>query len=509
MPVLFLLCIVLFAVPSAAADALPDPPLVIDEPAAPPSGLDDILTESLAMPAMTAPRAKPTPATTSATHPVAVPSDATPPQSPALADPEAQPTVHHKTGIEAADLPPVTPEVPDITIAAPIPDEAIDKDHPLTKTVTGIAQDTKASSAIAPDISSAPVIMRGPTNLSPPPVPSALTRYQFLPLMAKGAAPDALPMLWPVLSSRPLSGNHSLVNRVVIVVHDTSRDAAETLREMVTIAGPGASGARANTLIIAPLFAAKHDRAFFKPLLTDATAHVAAWDAEGWWQGADTTAADNKQRSVSSMTALDMLLLILADTKLYPELRSVILAGYGRGGDFVHRYALFGRAPDILAQQHLPLHYVVADAQSYVYLTDARPSKAVGSFAPLKDTKTCPTYQDYPYGLETPNNYTRLTAGNVARLNYSERQVTYLVGGGGAGQAVDQNCGAVMQGKSVKDRAINYDAYLKSSFGDMPKQKLLIMPGTGDDALALLASGCGASLLFSDGECLRAEDGRR
>lgn len=495
LPLSCVFALLICAVPAAATES--EKPVVLDEPLAP-QGLDDILTESLAMPALTAPRAKP----------------AAPPETPAVppapvAESAPSPTVHHKTAIEAADLPPVTPEVPDITIAAPIPAEAIDKDHPLTKTVTGMVPDVKASATAEPEISSAPVIMRGPTNLAPPPVPSDLTRYQFLPLMAKGAAPDALPMLWPVLSSRPLSGNHSLVSRVVIVLHGTSRDAAETLREMMTIAGPGASGARANTLIVAPLFAAKHDRAFFKPLLTDATAHIAAWDAEGWWQGADTTAADNKQRSVSSMTALDMLLLILADTKLYPELRSVVIAGYGRGGDFVHRYALFGRAPDILAQQHLPLHYVVADAQSYVYLTDARPGKAAGSFAPLKDTKTCPTYQDYPYGLETPNNYTRLTAGNVARLNYSEKHVTYLVGGGNTGAAFDQSCSATVQGKSVKDRAVNYDAYLKSSFGDMPKQKLLIMPGAGDDALGLLTSGCGASLLFSDGECLRFEDSHR
>lgn len=494
MPAFLLLALVLFALP-VGAEEMSSPPIVTDAPATPPPGLDDILTESLAAPALTAPRAKPA-------------QQAAPTPTPTIAEPAAPPTVHHKSGIETADLPPVTPETPDITIAAPIPADAIDHDHPLTKTISGAKPDAKADASAAPEISSAPVILRGPTNLAPPPVPSDLARYQFLPLMAKGATPDALPMLWPILSSRPLAGNHSLISRVVIVVHDLTRDPAETLREMVTIAGPGATGARANTLIIAPLFAAKPDRAAFKPLLTDATAHIAAWDTEAWWQGGDTNAADNKQRQVSSMTALDMLLLILADNKIYPELRSVVLAGYGRGGDFVHRYALFGRAPDILAQQHLPVQYVVADAQSYVYLTDARPGKAAGSFAPPKDTKACPDYQNYPYGLEAPNSYTRLTAGNVARLNYSDKQVTYLVGGGDTVPAHDQSCGAAMQGKSVKDRATNYDIFLKSSFGDMPKQKLLIMPGAGDDALGLLTSGCGASLLFSDGECLRAEGSR-
>lgn len=503
MPVFLFLALLLLAVPVSAEERTSQP-IIMDEPVAPPPGLDDILTESLAMPAMTAPRAKPT---SSPTAPSGTPAATS---APAIAAEAAlPPAVQHKTGIEMADLPPVTPETPDMTLTVPIPAEAIDQTHRPTKTVRGVKANNGEGAAMVPEISQAPVIMRGPTNLAPQPVPSELTRYQFLPLLAKSVAADAVPMLWPVLSSRPLAGNHSLVNRVVIVVHDMSRDAAETLRTMAAIAGLGASGARANTLIIAPFFAAKSDRAVFKPLLTDATAHVAVWDTEGWWQGNDTPVADNKQRLVSSMTALDMLLLMLADTKIYPELRTLVIAGYGRGADFVHRYALYGRAPDILAQQHLSLHFIVADAQSYVYLTDARPGKAPGSFAPLKDAKACADYQNYPYGLEMPNPYARLTAGNVARQNYPGRQVTYLVGGGNVGAALDQACGAALQGKSIKDRAVQYDAFLKSSFGDIPKQRLLIMPGVGDDPLALLASGCGASLLFSDGECLRAEGSPR
>lgn len=485
MPLYVLLALLLIAPIASAAD--PAAPVVLEEPTTPPPGLDNILTETLA-------------------NGAAARAVVRTPPAPVASAPAAAAALPRKTGIETADLPPVTPETPDMTIAAPIPADAIDPEH-LARTVKGAAQKAPAPEAV-PDVSPAPVIMRGPTSLAPPPVPAALSRYQFLPLLAKGAAPDALPLLWPVLSSRPLAGDHGLISRVVVVVHDGARDAAETLRSVATIAGPNASGARANTLIIAPQFPAKPDRALFKPLLTDATSHVAVWEAEGWWQGADTPAIENRQRQISSMTALDMLLLMLGDTKIYPELRTIIIAGYGRGADLVHRYALYGRAPDVLARQHLQVQYVVAEAQSYVYLTDARPGAVPGSFAPPKDNKACASYQNYPYGLEEPNAYTRLTAGNVARQNYPGRQVTYLVGGAG-GPALDQNCAAVLQGKTIKDRAVNYDAYLKSSFGEMPKQRLLIMPGVGDDALALLLSGCGASLLFSDGECLRAEEGRR
>lgn len=387
------------------------------------------------------------------------------------------------------------------TIPAPIPADAI---MPASVTPHKAIERTEVLPDIAPDVMNAPSPHGGATTLRAAPVQAELARYQFLPLFTKGAASDAIPLFWPLLSSQKLAASHGHVQRAVIVVHDATRDGAETLQQMQSLAGPTVTGDRAKTIIIAPIFPAKSDRNHFKPLLTDATPNVAAWEPEGWWQGAETNPDDNRNRHVSSMTAMDMLLLTLADTKNYPELQDIVIAGYGRGADFVHRYALYGRALDVIATQNLHPHFVVVGAQSYVYLTDARPGKVAGTFSTLKDKKMCPTYQDYPYGLEQPNDYTRLTAGNVARQNYAARKVTYLVGGNDNAAATDQACGAAVQGKSVKDRAVNFQAYLKSNFGDTPTHKLLIMPSAGEDALALLGDNCGASLLFSDGECLRA-----
>ncbi len=362
----------------------------------------------------------------------------------------------------------------------------------------------KPEPEVVPEISSAPVIHGGAQRIGGAPVAPDLQRFQFLPLPAKGADPNVMPLLWPVLASHSLEGDHTgMLRRIVIVVHDDHRDADETLRQAKILAGPGASGRLANIMIVAPLFSMMADRARFKPMLTDGVKHVAAWSATEWWQGGETAAADNDGRRVSSMTAMDLLLLILTDKRRFPELRQLVVAGYGRGADFVHRYALFSRAQDVLSETNLKPHYVLFAPLSYVYLTDNRPD-GQGVFATPKNVKTCPGWQDYPYGLEQPNVYTRLTAGNVARQNYVSRQVTTLVGGED-NDVGDKNCAALLQGRNVKERAENFDAFLKSGFGEVATQKLLLLPSVANDPMALVTSSCGASLLFADGTCLRAQ----
>lgn len=354
------------------------------------------------------------------------------------------------------------------------------------------------------DISSAPTIYGSAQQVDGAPIAPDLRRFQFLPLPSRGADLAAMPLLWPVLATHSLEGDHTgMIRRIVILVHDDSRDADETLRQAKILAGPGASGRLANTMIVAPLFSLLADRQRFKPMLTDGVKHVAVWSAADWWQGAETAAADNDGRRVSSMTAMDLLLLVLTDKRRFPELRQLVVAGYGRGADFVHRFALFSRAQDVLTDTSMKPHYVLFAPLSYVYLTDNRPN-GKGAFGAPKDVKSCAGWQDYPYGLEQPNPYTRLTAGNVARQNYASRQVTTLVGG--EDDAVgDKNCAALLQGRNVKERAENYDAFMKNGFGEVPTQRLLLMPSVANDPMALMTSSCGASLLFADGSCLRVQ----
>lgn len=413
---------------------------------------------------------------------------------------------------EAAAGSPRTPETPIQSSAGAANEMA--HDIALEAPATSLTSPGSAASVavtatdVTAPVSNAPVFSTNARMVAAAPPDPELKRYQFLPLPSPGADMAAMPLLWPLLASKSLSGDQGMTRRAIILLHDGSRDAATLFDETMQLAGPVATGRDAQTLVIAPFFSAKSDRAILRPLLTDASNHMAAWDHDGWWQGALTPLADNGQRGVSSMAALDLLLLVLADKKLFPGLDQIIIAGYGRGGDLAQRYALFGRAHDVLAKQKLPLRTLVIAPQSYVYLSEARPSKQTGVFATPANAAACPTYQNYPYGLEQPNDYTRLKAANVARQDYVARDVTYLVGAEDKSAAVDQSCAATLQGRSVRERATNYAAYLKNLYGDALRQKLFIVPNIGGDAMALLRSSCGTSLLFTDGGCLGAESAK-
>jgi hypothetical protein len=318
--------------------------------------------------------------------------------------------------------------------------------------------------------------------------------FQFLPLLPPKTALVATPLLWPLVATQALGGTHDRIQRVVIVLHDTDRGAAQFLRDTATLAGSVAVGANAQTLLIAPLFPSRADQVILRTRLAAASDHLALWDQAAWWQGGDSLTGDGMQPAagISSMTALDLLLMLLADKQLFPALNQIILAGYGRGGDLAQRYMLYGKAPDILAEQRLPLRSVVMAAQSYVYLTADRPE-------PTPTAAACPNSQAYPYGLEQPNPYTQRLAGNVARQLFPSRDIVYVVSAKDTTPATDQTCAALRQGKSVKARATHYAAHLAASFGDTLRQRLVLPPNTTPDALSLLASPCGTSLLLADG----------
>lgn len=327
-------------------------------------------------------------------------------------------------------------------------------------------------------------------------------KFQFLPLLSSATDADIAPALWPLLSSQDLSASHDAITRAVIIIHDGDRDAAAGLRRMQKLVGAIANGPAARTVIFAPLFPSESERPAFKSALGDAARNLAVWAPDGWAYGGDSQVVD-PQRPVSSMLALDVLLLYLADQKTFPSLRTIVIAGAGSGGDFVQRYALYGRAPDLLAEQKLTPRFVVAAAQSYAYLTETRPRSGAEGFAPPTEAavQECGGYQDYPYGPVAPNSYAQQTAANIVRQNYPQRDVVYLYGTQDTQPAQDQSCAAKLQGDSVKARATNYERYLQALFPDVLAQHFVALPGLGGSADKIWGSNCGISALFADGEC--------
>jgi len=321
----------------------------------------------------------------------------------------------------------------------------------------------------------------------------------FFPILPFDAAPDAKPSLLPIASNHPLDADHTGLTRAIIVIHDFSRDAGRALATMTALAGDENSA----TMIMAPQFLLDSDITRFADNLPDKGRDFARWSIGGWGSGADSLPAP-PQKSISSFTALDLMLLYLADHASFPDMKEITVIGHGEGGDFVQRYTATGQAPDLLAQQKLPVHFVVADASSYLYLNTIRPREKRQGFSP-PDEAACKDYNIWPYGLDGLNAYAKRAGMNAIKTRFAMRQVAYLVGAdaGKNDPAPDTGCAALFQGVDRPTRAVNYVTYTGLLFGEAAakRQDLTVVPGVGYDADALYSSTCGMTLLFGDGDC--------
>ena len=336
-----------------------------------------------------------------------------------------------------------------------------------------------------------------PANAAPSPSSAA-----FFPILPYDAGPDVEPSMLPVASNHPLEENHAGITRGIIVIHDFSRDAGKALSVVTALAGAENS----RTMIMAPQFLLDSDIQRFAESLPEKGKAFTRWSLGGWASGDDSLPSP-PQKSISSFTAVDLMLMFLSDRAGFPDMKEIVVVGHGEGGDFVQRYAAAGKAPDILDELKIPVRFVVADAASFLYLTTVRPQKNRQGFTP-PDGEACKDYNTWPYGLDNLNAYAKRSGVNAIKTRFATRLVGYLAGenAGKADPSPDNSCAAVFQGADRPTRAINYATYTGILFGEAAgrTQNLSVEPNTGYDAAALYGSKCGMTMLFGDGDCTPA-----
>lgn len=330
-----------------------------------------------------------------------------------------------------------------------------------------------------------------------PPI-SALPK-QFFPILPFGSLPSAQPQLLPVASSRPLDADGKNIRRAIIVIHDLQRGAAENVATLMTLNG----GDSRSTLILAPQFPLELDILRFGPYLPNDGKNVARWPVDKGWQTGGDSFLPSSKTGVSSFAAVDLLMMFLADRDRFPALRTIVLAGHGMGGDFVHRYAALGQASSFLKKDGVDLRFVVANPSSYLYFTAYRPSPQGPAFM-KPEQASCPQANVYPYGLDALNAYGRHAGASAIRLDYPERKVVYLVGDSIVNDPyLDRFCAAQLEGESRLARARNYARHLVQSFGETvgKNQFFVFVPKAGYDPVSLYGSFCGMETLFGSGDC--------
>jgi hypothetical protein len=267
---------------------------------------------------------------------------------------------------------------------------------------------------------------------------------------------------------------------ILIAVHGYPRDANRTF-DAAAEAAAGA-GHNADTLIVAPIFQVPTDEAgkcHFRGV-PRARRGEALWHCDDWAEGGPAL-----NGPVTSFQAMDLLVAFLL--RRDPAARSVTIAGFSAGGQYVQHYIGFAHAPAAIT-----LRYVVGDPSEFLYFD---------SFRPVPGTEACPGYNDWKFGTtHVPADLGR--DATAARAVYAGAKLQYLEGardtGMGRGTAyrlLEKNCAAELQGPYRLQRGEAYAAYDRAvlAHGAHP---LTIVPGCAHSVMCVFPAAAARGALF-------------
>ncbi|GFM58139.1 alpha/beta hydrolase [Pseudomonas capsici] len=271
------------------------------------------------------------------------------------------------------------------------------------------------------------------------------------------------------------------IERVVIVLHGRLRNAQTYLRSIERAANQ--SKERSKTLLIAPQFLDEKD--IVAHHLSDS---ILRWRQNTWMEGA--TAVDPKP--ISSFIVLDHILKRLSDSKLFPNLKEIVIAGHSGGAQVVQRYAMIGGKEDaLLNREGVKLRYVIANPSSYAYFDSERPETV--------SAQSCPNFDDWKYGLKKMPFYSGKEKPADIEKAYVKRDITYLLGELDTDlnhPALDKTCAAEAQGSNRLTRGQNYFKYLQKRHPEGLNQRLVIVPKVGHSGDGIFTSPEGQAVLF-------------
>jgi len=265
--------------------------------------------------------------------------------------------------------------------------------------------------------------------------------------------------------------------RVVIVVHGALRDADRYLGLAQDAARQSGSAA----LIAAPQFLSEVDTRDGAGVPEGAL----YWGVEGWKGGYPALGP----AAVSSFTAMDSLLSHLAVAGGRPA--AVVIVGNSAGGQFVNRYAAVGRGPDALAEQGIPVRFIIANPSTYLYFDRQRP------FA-VPDGRLINRWR---YGFDGAPAYVEGGPGpSLAR--YLARDVTIVLGEQDADPGallLEVSPAAMAQGQNRLERGVCYERHvhrLARAAGYPVRHRLIQLAGAGHAAADVLAAAQVREIVF-------------
>jgi pimeloyl-ACP methyl ester carboxylesterase len=266
----------------------------------------------------------------------------------------------------------------------------------------------------------------------------------------------------------------------VVIIHGAERDAATSFR-IGSAAGVLASRIE-NTLIVAPRFAARVGTACTDDIAADEFNWQCDVTLGDWRSGGDALSGG----TMSSFEVLDEILKKLEDPQLFPNLRSVVVAGHSAGGQFVTNYQMTNRVHD---QLRIAPKYVAANASVYAYPDTQRPFPV--------DATTCPAYANWPFGISARAGYVAQATPDELLEQTIKRPVTFLVGESDT-QPLDGgffgSCAALAQGATRRERGEAFGTHMDDRHN--AQQAAIVVPRCPHSEVCMFTSRPGIEALF-------------
>lgn len=312
-----------------------------------------------------------------------------------------------------------------------------------------------------------------------------------------------------VYRSFPLETRNEAITRALLVVHGGGRDANVQFR--VALGAAYLAGALDDTILVSPRFASNSG---MRPNTGGAECRdsIAPQEAEwvcdersvSWRFGGPAAGA-----TVTTYDFVDEILRKLARKDMFPNLKTIVVAGHSGGGMFVSRYQMSSKVHDKLG---VTITYVSANPTSLAYLDAIRPTSAAypvnaagpgyilpppsEAFTAFADAGKCPAYNSWPYGPQNRDGYTAPLSDVELKKQLAARPLTYLLGDLDilplAG--FDGSCQAMSQGPTRMARGLAFVKYVNEKLG--AQHKVVIVPLCGHNTRCMFTADSALAALF-------------
>ena len=314
-----------------------------------------------------------------------------------------------------------------------------------------------------------------------------------------------------VYRTYPTGTRNPDVTRALIVVHGAGRDSDNYFRH--ALAAAFLAGALENTIILSPRFASNNGEGCRDTF----DERELNWQCNGPGRWTAGGAAGNNN-TVTSFDIADELLRRLARREVFPNLRTIVVAGHSAGGQFVSRYQM---ANEVHERLGVPVTYVISNPSSYAYLDPLRPSasaipptiaagapgfsppiaaNAPAPFVEFTDRQNCATYDKWPYGLQERPGYAGRIGDDQLKKQLAARPATYLLGALDILPLFnfDGSCPAMAQGPTRLARGVVYAKYVNERYG--AKHAMVIVPACGHNGRCMFMDNATLPLIFPGDE---------